>query len=430
MLSDTYEVCIIELLSLKQDSTCCKLELALNREEGTVRCEIEIDEYTYDQLVSLELNDSARVRLSPYSKWDPFKKTHFSSLVATKGSTGKTFYFACSVLYQEQLQRIKGRSYTPKAPRAVDQEKELIGQTLVGGKSPLGWLTTRKRHGLGVLGLILALMFVTVLATGKDEPALTAVPDNRLEQWGLGHVPPMEAELASMEAGMKPFTAETGSREVVELKPPPPERMPSEQTAGVSEWYEIGEADALSSLPEGYVALTFDDGPSVYTRKIVDILVEHKVAATFFFIGENARKRPEMVTYASEREMAVGSHSWNHRDLSQASSAEQKADLTQTNEVLEPLVQSPITLFRPPYGSLNNALMENMKANRMKMVLWNRDPTDWTEGKKAEDLVRYMQEHTPSKGIYVFHEKAATVEALPEMIEYLKQQQLKFVLFK
>ncbi len=64
-----------------------------------------------------------------------------------------------------------------------------------------------------------------------------------------------------------------------------------------------------TGIPEGYVALSFDDGPSKFTKEIIDILTEHQVPATFFFIGKNALKYPDEVEYAVLREMSVQNHS-------------------------------------------------------------------------------------------------------------------------
>ncbi|MEK8131434.1 polysaccharide deacetylase family protein [Paenibacillus filicis] len=423
MSTQTYTVCMIELLALKQDSTCYKLELGVTRDEGYARCEIEIDEYTYKQLAVLDLSGSGRVRLSPFTRWDPFQQKHYTSLVVTRGIISQTFYFVCSVLYKERLTEIKENRTVMVA--SVGQVPSLSEQPVAVRVRSQRWKAS-KRHGLGMIGFVVILMLATWLAIDKEEGVLTAGPSNGSEQavTGTGNGAPIPAELASLKVEFNPVLPASADSDDA-IKPSAPSHIAEEAEVVV-----IEEGDKVTSLPEGYVALTFDDGPSTYTRQIVDILVEHGVGATFFFIGENARHRQDMVTYAREHNMSIGSHSWSHKNLATVGSAEQKKDLSQTNELLEPLVHMPVTLFRPPYGSLNKNLLDTTKSLRMKMVLWNRDPMDWTVGKKAEDLIQYFKDHDPSKGIYVMHEKAATVEALPGIIQYLKKQNLKFVIFQ
>jgi len=95
---------------------------------------------------------------------------------------------------------------------------------------------------------------------------------------------------------------------------PEPSEPPQEQIKTYEE-IELTENKYEYSLPKGYVALSFDDGPSKYTKEIVDILVEHEVAATFLFVGNKVAHNVEAVKYASEHRMSIGSHSWDHSKM-------------------------------------------------------------------------------------------------------------------
>lgn len=182
-------------------------------------------------------------------------------------------------------------------------------------------------------------------------------------------------------------------------------------------------------VPKGYVALTFDDGPSPYTRKIVDILLKHNVGATFFFIGRSAAGNPDAVRYAANNGMEVGSHSWSHSNLTLLSSSLQKNEIKRTSELLTSLTGKPVTIFRPPYGNFNQMLQKNLDEHELKLIMWNRDIRDWRVSGKNELLSRFYNTN-PSGGIYVLHERYYTVEALPEMIAHLKQRNLKFLLIQ
>jgi|GEM_PF-706934 len=192
---------------------------------------------------------------------------------------------------------------------------------------------------------------------------------------------------------------------------------------------DISGGKEFFELPQAYVALTFDDGPSALTRPIVDMLTEAGVTATFLFVGKNAERRPEDVAYVSEHGMAVGNHSWDHSVLTKAESADQRSNLAKTNTVLEAATHTPVTVFRPPYGAVNDTLLASAKAERLNTLLWNRDPEDWN-AKKPEDILRYFREVEAAGGVYVLHEDKNTVAALPDIIRLLKEKDLTFVAFE
>lgn len=93
------------------------------------------------------------------------------------------------------------------------------------------------------------------------------------------------------------------------------------------------------------------------------------------------------------------------------------------------MTNSPVVLFRPPFGLLNNEMKEFLANEEMKTVLWDRDPEDW-RADGVQDIVDYVVEADPPCGIYLLHETRHTVEALVTIIHYLKEQDLKFVVFE
>lgn len=189
--------------------------------------------------------------------------------------------------------------------------------------------------------------------------------------------------------------------------------------------YQV-EQDYISSLPNHYVALTFDDGPSEYTKEIADILAERGVAGTFFFIGKRIEEYPEIVQYVKEQGHMVGSHSYEHTNLNRLTPKLLENDLLEAITGLEGLVGHHVELFRPPFGSADDEVVEVVKSKGLKMVMWNRDPKDW-ETERAQDIVDYFYSYDPSGGIYILHENAETVEALPQILDYLQSEDLQVV---
>ncbi|SEQ40925.1 polysaccharide deacetylase family protein [Piscibacillus halophilus] len=189
--------------------------------------------------------------------------------------------------------------------------------------------------------------------------------------------------------------------------------------------YEVNR-DYITGLPDGYVALTFDDGPSEYTKDIADILAEHGVAGTFFFIGKNIEDYPEIVRYVEEQGHIIGSHSYDHRNLNELTPPLLENDILESITGLEGLVGRQVELFRPPFGSADDEVVEVIKENGLKTVMWNRDPKDW-EAENAQDIVSYFSSVDSSGGIYILHENAETVRALPQILSHLESEDLQVV---
>lgn len=179
-------------------------------------------------------------------------------------------------------------------------------------------------------------------------------------------------------------------------------------------------------IPQGNVALTFDDGPSKYTMEIVNILKEYEIGGTFFFVGKNVERYTDSVRYAQSNGYSVGSHSTNHYNLPNLSYEDQEIELVQSIELLKNITNSEITLFRPPYGSYSEHLMDLIDDNGYKMVLWNNDPQDW-KTRNSDTIFHDIKNSEVSGSIILLHESQAVIDALPNIIEYLQQSDLKIV---
>jgi peptidoglycan/xylan/chitin deacetylase (PgdA/CDA1 family) len=140
------------------------------------------------------------------------------------------------------------------------------------------------------------------------------------------------------------------------------------------------------------VALTYDDGPSDLTPAILDQLAAHSASATFFVMGQKAAR------YASvlQREIAEGhlveNHSWSHPHLTQRSAAEVSAQIADTNAAIVAATGVAPTVFRPPYGDFDAAVLA---IAGMPAILWNVDTRDWAGIADDELIRRVVDEPTP-----------------------------------
>ncbi|MGN7762328.1 polysaccharide deacetylase family protein [Paenibacillus sp. 22594] len=417
---------MIELLSLEPKQGSYQMEVGLTHSGGFTRKVLLIDEYTYLQMNSiLGSYQEHRVRLSIYPKWDPFRRKYFSSLTKMNRTCSETLYFACSEAYVEQLLELKQQGLPSNEANRI--------QAVVPVPEPEQLQPLKRRASafrvtrpIVMRCILFSLLFVlfflrmddNLLNSAEAHEDFTAPVDSSVP---VPYVPVVHT--ASFQSAQAEAVPET------EQEPEPVQSAEPEAQNPTVEELELDGSRYEYSLPKGYVALSFDDGPSQYTKEIVDILMAYGIAANFLFIGQNAQQHPEAVQYADEHGMPVGSHSWDHSDMTKNSSGENHNNLLRSVQVLEQNIERSVTVFRPPYGAINGSLAAEAGKQNLKVLLWNRDPEDW-KAQTAEQIIQYFYHTDPSGGIYLLHEKAITVKALPAIIEYLKKKQLKFAVFK
>jgi peptidoglycan/xylan/chitin deacetylase (PgdA/CDA1 family) len=180
------------------------------------------------------------------------------------------------------------------------------------------------------------------------------------------------------------------------------------------------------------VALTFDDGPwPDSTPKVVAILRQERVPATFFLVGQQVRRHPELLAQEVAAGVAFGSHSFSHAQpfgrLSDAAIAEE------IDQGVAALADNGVrtSLFRPPGGAIAPAVLSSAKRRGLRTVLWTVDPQDWRRGASTDQIVRRVLSQTRPGSIVLLHDgggdRSATVAALPQIIKGLKQRKLAFV---
>jgi peptidoglycan/xylan/chitin deacetylase (PgdA/CDA1 family) len=169
------------------------------------------------------------------------------------------------------------------------------------------------------------------------------------------------------------------------------------------------------------VALTFDDGPGIYTRQILSILKRYKAKATFFSVGSVVRGNPSTARRIVAQGHEIANHSYSHPSLPS------RSELTSTNGVIRSATRFRPCLFRPPYGALNSRLARDVGAEKMKTVLWNVDTVDWrTPGSGS---IASIAGRAGAGSIVLMHDgggpRGQTVAALPSIISSLRSRGLK-----
>jgi peptidoglycan/xylan/chitin deacetylase (PgdA/CDA1 family) len=175
----------------------------------------------------------------------------------------------------------------------------------------------------------------------------------------------------------------------------------------------------IESLPgTGSLYLTFDDGPDpTYSPRILDILREHRALATFFVLGQNCAKHPELVRRIAEEGHEVGNHSFSHVDARLVSRREYLRDFQQADEIIERTVGKAIPLFRPPYGRLTFGSCCSLLLRKRMITLWNVDVKDYCTDESAAQ--QWLEQNPMQDGDIVLlhdvHPHAAAI--LPRIIQ-------------
>jgi len=130
----------------------------------------------------------------------------------------------------------------------------------------------------------------------------------------------------------------------------------------------------------GELALTFDDGPNpAWTPRLLELLYEHKVHATFFLVGRFAEAEPELVHKIVAAGHVIGNHSWSHPNLARTPAAKVREELRSTNDTLQQLAGKPVRLFRPPFGARRPVVLRIARELGLAPVTWNAMTNDWSE---------------------------------------------------
>lgn len=182
---------------------------------------------------------------------------------------------------------------------------------------------------------------------------------------------------------------------------------------------------------EKKVALTFDDGPHpIYTPKILDLLEEYSVPATFFVIGQNVDNYPEAFKTLLESDCEIGNHTYHHKNVSNMSESEIRSELEMTETAISKFSNIKPTLLRPPEGSFGKQLEKVCIEKKYDVILWSIDTRDW-EYASAEQISATVLKKIQNGDIILMHDYvshgAHTYDALKIIIPELLSRGYSFV---
>ncbi len=177
------------------------------------------------------------------------------------------------------------------------------------------------------------------------------------------------------------------------------------------------------------IAITFDDGPDpVLTPRLLDLLKQRGIHATFFLVGKNAAAFPEVVHRIVEEGHEVGNHSWSHPLLTQLSQESVESQLRRTHDaILKGCGTAPL-LYRPPYGAVRVSQRTRIeKTFGYPAILWDVDPQDWQHPRSAQKVYDRIHNQTRPGSIILCHDiHETTVAAMPATLDDLTARGFRF----
>ncbi len=175
------------------------------------------------------------------------------------------------------------------------------------------------------------------------------------------------------------------------------------------------------------IALTFDDGPGIYTDKLLSYLQSYKAKATFFMIGPSAQRYPSIVKRVFDNGHQIGNHTWSHPSLPGLSPAQVQNEISSTNNILQGITGVKPTTLRPPYGATNAAVQRVVSNLGMSSILWSVDTRDWADRNSNIVCNRTISNTRPGAIILMHDIHRTSVDAVPCILQNLSSQGYQFV---
>lgn len=253
----------------------------------------------------------------------------------------------------------------------------------------------------------------TAVALLTKMPAPGAILAENAEKESAPEVTaPVETESAQNSQPESTKPVETAPKEEVK-----PADQPASQSAS--------QPKPVVSNTRKLVALTFDDGPSrTETTRLLRILAERNVKATFFVVGNNAQRAPEILQQAKAAGHEVGSHTMTHANLNRSSVEAIRWEVAAMDQLFLNTLGEKSHLTRPPYGNMNATVKANVA---QPLILWTVDPEDW----KVRNTATVRQRAVAGAfdgAIILFHDiYATTVDAIPGVIDDLRARGYEFM---
>ncbi|OUL22474.1 polysaccharide deacetylase family protein [Nostoc sp. 106C] len=280
--------------------------------------------------------------------------------------------------------------------------------------------------------------------------------NNKSFFWPQGLLIALVALVGSFSLGLmmlvKPNASEAQSQQTINetatsAKVGTQERIESLKATMLTTWQQQAKAKGFAyAIPPSFlgvtieaakispgkkvIALTFDDGPwPESTAKVLDILKQNDIKATFFVVGQNVKNFPELLKRVVAEGHTVANHTWHHwyHFMNPQTAA---YEIDHTTDLIFQTTGVKTNLFRPPGGIMHNGVAAYAKNSKYAIIMWSSDSMDYSRPSVPRLINNVFREAKPG-GIVLMHDgggnRSQTVEALPTIIADFRKQGYSFV---
>lgn len=159
-----------------------------------------------------------------------------------------------------------------------------------------------------------------------------------------------------------------------------------------------------------------------FVPQLMQELKDAHVPATFMVGGAWAEAHPDLVKQMKTQGDELGNHGWNHRHPNQLGYEGNVQDIERTNRMVQAITQVRPAVYAPPYGEFNQTVLRAAAADHMTLVMWTIDTIDWRPTSSPAYMVNKVSQKAQNGGIVLMHPTNRTVEALPQIIQALKDK--------
>ncbi|WP_327319223.1 polysaccharide deacetylase family protein [Streptomyces sp. NBC_01235] len=262
-----------------------------------------------------------------------------------------------------------------------------------------------------------------------DDMAFTADGDLKVDfDRGTVGVPPAgRISVTLPKATITPWLSDFGSRAQQQTTSPDDKldlgaaRTPAPTVAAQP---DPGE-DTTDCSQAKCIALTFDDGPAApETGTLLKYLAQYKARATFFVVGQNVATYPDIVRAEMKSGHEIANHSSNHPVLTNLTPAQIRSQLERTNAAIKAATGKEPTLFRPPYGAIDDRVKA---ATSLSPALWDVDTLDWKSHEPAKVAQTVISQAERNDVVLIHDIHPTSVAAVPEILRTLTARGYHFV---
>jgi len=190
----------------------------------------------------------------------------------------------------------------------------------------------------------------------------------------------------------------------------------------------VTRADNLNCAAVKCVALTFDDGPSPYTDRLLQVLKNSDSKATFFLIGNKVAANPGGAKRIADAGMEIGNHTWEHPNMTTVPAEDIAGQFSRANDAITAATGRTPTLYRPAGGLSNDAVRQTAGRFGLAEILWDVIPFDWSNDSNTAATRSILMRQIKPGSVVLFHDTySSTVDLVYQFIPVLKANGYRLV---